>query len=142
MAWSWSLSIEVGGRQDAAVAIRDALLDCMTQSQGTVYQDPDGNWWCSIWIQGPDEIPHAYDCLRGCGVGFRYALAGLEVDEFRTSSELFTENPSDFLKNFPGLVIADPLYEFLGRRNNAAIAMERFAPGYWWVPYDDGRDEP
>lgn len=42
---------------------------------------------------------------------FRYALVGMEVDEFRTYSELLEESHTP---SFPGLVLAETVWQAIG----------------------------
>ncbi|WP_227498589.1 hypothetical protein [Synechococcus sp. PCC 7336] len=60
---------------------------------------------------------------------FRYALVGLEVDEFRTYSESISEAT---VPSFPGLVLAEMVWRSLG----ASILFRPFSPGYVWQPYE------
>jgi hypothetical protein len=59
---------------------------------------------------------------------FRYALVGVEVDEFRTYSELM-EDLSDL--SLPGLVVA----KNLDRRLATLPGFRSFASGYVWQSY-------
>ena len=60
---------------------------------------------------------------------FRYALVGIEVDEFRTYSELL-ENSSAL--NFSGLVIAESIWHSQGEPK----IFRPFSLGYVWKPYE------
>ena len=60
---------------------------------------------------------------------FRYALVGVEVDEFRTYRELLEESPAPAL---PGLVLAETLWQRIG----ASTAFRPFSSGYVWKPYE------
>jgi hypothetical protein len=60
---------------------------------------------------------------------FRYALAGVEVDEFRTYSALSAELLDS---SFPGLVLAEAIWRSLG----ASPLLRSFSPGYVWHPYE------
>ena len=59
---------------------------------------------------------------------FRYALVGMEVDEFRTYSELI-EEPALV---FPGLVLAEAVWQATG----ASSVFRSFSLGYVWKPYE------
>ncbi|MBI1223827.1 MAG: hypothetical protein GC192_01205 [Bacteroidetes bacterium] len=61
---------------------------------------------------------------------FRYALVGVEVDEFRYWDELV--NDPDGILLFKGLVIRKDLYEFLGSPGT----FEAFKDNYLWTPYE------
>lgn len=59
---------------------------------------------------------------------FRYALVGVEVDEFRTYSELL----ADFSElSVPGLVLAIEV----GLEMDLSSGYCPFSPGYIWQPY-------
>jgi len=60
---------------------------------------------------------------------FRYALVGVEADEFRSYSELTTEIP---VTGFPGLVLEEAVWRSLG----ASTLFRPFSPGYVWQPYE------
>jgi len=60
---------------------------------------------------------------------FRYALVGVEVDEFRTYSELI-EDLSNL--SLPGLVLAKELNQ--GRETLPVFQL--FSPSYVWQPYE------
>jgi hypothetical protein len=60
---------------------------------------------------------------------FRYALVGVEVDEFRTYRELISEA---IAPSFPGLVLAETVWRSLG----ASPLFRPFSPGYVWLPYE------
>ncbi len=66
---------------------------------------------------------------------FRYALVGVEVDEFRTYNELLSEAPAP---NFPGLVLAEMVWQSLG----ALPLFSPFSPGYVWQPYEGETYKP
>ena len=59
---------------------------------------------------------------------FRYALVGVEVDEFRTYSELIEESSN---LSIPGLVLAKPLEQELG----ILSVLRPFSSSYVWQPY-------
>lgn len=61
---------------------------------------------------------------------FRYALVGIEVDEFRTYSELVTaDGQPDIL--VAGLVLAEEVWKQMG----CPVGFRSFNPGYLWKPY-------
>ena len=68
-----------------------------------------------------------YQSLRFAPI-FRYALVGVEVDEFRTYSELIEESSS---LSIPGLVLAKPLEREFG----VLPIFRSFSPSYVWQPY-------
>ncbi|MEQ8958190.1 MAG: hypothetical protein RLP02_09745, partial [Coleofasciculus sp. C2-GNP5-27] len=61
--------------------------------------------------------------------GFRYALVGVEVDEFRTYTELLESSSNSA---FPGLVLAQTMGEAMGLSPD----FRPFSPGYVWKPYE------
>jgi hypothetical protein len=69
-----------------------------------------------------------YQHLRSA-IAFRYALVGVEVDEFRTYSELL-EDTSEL--SIPGLVLATEV----GQQLQLSSAYRTFSPGYIWLPYE------
>ncbi|PAX53251.1 hypothetical protein [Brunnivagina elsteri] len=151
MAWIFSLSAECGSKQEDAEKFAqyfDNIL--LTLSNGTqsqcqvnVFQDIEENWWCRVYPNnisevGVDTAESAY-LMTEIGIllykylrespSFRYALVGIEVDEFRTYNELREELPN---LSFPGLVIAESVW-------NHTFSSEYFRPfrlGYLWKPYE------
>jgi hypothetical protein len=59
---------------------------------------------------------------------FRYALVGVEIDEFRTYSELIEESSN---LSIPGLVLSQSIARELG----IFPAFRSFSPSYVWQPY-------
>jgi hypothetical protein len=59
---------------------------------------------------------------------FRYALVGVEVDEFRTYSELIEDLPNIAIS---GLVLAKSITQELG----ILTSFRSFSPHYVWQPY-------
>ena len=59
---------------------------------------------------------------------FRYALVGVEVDEFRTYSELIEESSN---LSIPGLVLAQSIQRELG----ILPVFRSFSPNYVWHIY-------
>ncbi len=70
-----------------------------------------------------------YQHLRSAN-DFRYALVGVEVDEFRYYHELLD---MDSLTDIPfnGLVVSEEIYEYL----NQPPGFVPFKPKYFWKPY-------
>lgn len=151
MAWIFSLSAECGS--DASKARLFAqYFDGVTwtlsnghqcQCQTDIFQDLDENWWCRVCPNNVSEIgivsPESAYIMTELGIlfyhhlrsapDFRYALVGVEVDEFRTYSELL-EASSDL--SIPGLVLATEV----GQALEISIAYRPFSPGYIWQPYE------
>lgn len=150
MAWIFELSAECGSEQEAADAFaahfenfRCVHSDASQSfcSTGT-HQDSDGNWWACVVPSGLSrngirdeveaglmtEIGHLLCEHLRTAPPYRYALVGMESEDFRYFSEL-----DDDLINLPfqGLVISHGIWEGLGR---PAIFVP-FEPGYVWRPY-------
>ncbi|MGF1575709.1 MAG: hypothetical protein ACFCU9_07170 [Cyanophyceae cyanobacterium] len=151
MAWVFSLSAECGAEQISAEYFAHYFeglswpLSNGNQSQchTAVFQDSEENWWCQVCPSGISEVgidrsDSAYQ-MTELGIllyqrlqsapPFRYALVGVEVDEFRTYGELISEAS---VPNFPGLVLAEPVWRSLG----ASTLFRPFSAGYVWQPYE------
>ncbi len=146
MTWAFSLSAECGPDQLEAAHFAEHFADLVwTQGQShcqtSLVQDFEANWWCRVCPDGLsgtgiDTSASAY-AMTELGLWlyrrlrsappFRYALVGLEVDEFRTYSELCAELPA---ASFPGLVITETLVSTPGS------LWRPFRPGYLWQPYE------
>lgn len=153
MAWVFSLSAECGPEKVEAEAVArhfDGMI--VTIDDGSTfackagpYHDGEG-WWACVC---PDKVSRSgirneqdarqmteigfalYDRLR-TAPPYRYALVGVEVDEFRRFSEL----DDDVVKlDFNGLVLADNVWQRLG---SPGIFVP-FAPGYRWRPFTQAR---
>ena len=151
MAWMFSLSAECGDQQAVAEQFShhfDAVswvLSNGSQSQCRVgiFQDIEENWWCRVCPSSISEVgidtPESAYLMTELGIllyqrlrsapTFRYALVGVEVDEFRTYSELLEESSS---LAFPGLVLAQTVWEAIG----SSPGFRRFSSGYVWKPYE------
>ena len=151
MAWIFSLSAECGADQVAAEQFAqhfDGLSWVLSnghqsQCHTAVFQDIEKNWWCQacpsgISDVGIDRFDIAYQ-MTELGISlyqrlqsappFRYALVGVEVDEFRTYSELISEAT---VLSLPGLVFAETVWRLLG----ASTLFRPFSTGYVWQPYE------
>ncbi|MEV6624342.1 hypothetical protein AB0M83_44235 [Amycolatopsis sp. NPDC051106] len=139
MAWIFALNAECGGRETHA---RDLARHFQGWSS-RIFSDGGNGWWCGVTPEGLGEkgIESAEDATAFTAAGrrlywmlrtappvYRYALAGVETDEFRTYDELMAEND---LTRFPGLVVSEDIWAATGKRN----AFSDFAPGYRWIPY-------
>lgn len=151
MAWTFSLSAECGAEQVAAEQFAqhfDGLSWVLANGQQSqchtaVFQDIEENWWCQVCPSGISEvgIDRADSAYQMTELGillyqqlqsappFRYALVGVEVDEFRTYHELISETT---VPSFPGLVLAETVWRSLG----ASPVFRPFSPGYVWQPYE------
>jgi len=151
MAWKFSLSAECGSDESTAKLFAQHFEGVTwTLSNGRkcqcrtdTFQDIDENWWCRICPNDISEVgiesaESAY-LMTELGIlfyqhlrtvpRFRYALVGVEVDEFRTYRELL-EDASDLC--IPGLVLAEDVGEVLG----LSSSYRAFIPGYVWLPYE------
>lgn len=151
MAWIFSLSAECGASFTTAEQFSGYfsqvswVLSNGSQSQCStrIYQDVEKNWWCrvspsnisEIGINTPEDAQLMtevgvllYRCLRAAPA-YRYALVGVEVDEFRTYSEFIEDFPN--LK-FPGLVLSQTLIQSV----EITPLFRQFSPGYIWKPYE------
>ena len=113
------------------------------------FTGPDGAWWCAVvptalpttGITEPAEARRAsvagialYELLRVASHPFRYALAGVEVDLFRTYDELIADAPSGL--SFEGLILVDAVWHAAGD----PPGFVPFKPGYRWRPWQVLRD--
>jgi len=150
MAWIFSLSVECGSQRDAAAQLAAHFSDsAWVLSNGResscrvdLFQDIEDNWWCRICPSQISEIgvdaPEAAYLMTELGIllyqhlriapAFRYGLVGVEVDEFRTHSELL----EDATIAIPGLVLATSI----GRELDLASGFQLFSSGYIWHPYE------
>ena len=157
MAWVFSLSAECGSERGTAeqfahhfdaVALslsNGSISECHT----TVFQGIDENWWCQICPGGVSEIDiEALDLaylMTELGIllyqhlqsapTFRYALVGVEVDEFRTFDELLEESSTLAM---PGLVLANSTWQSIGLPS----MFRAFSPGCVWQPYEGETYKP
>jgi hypothetical protein len=121
MAWIFGLSAECGADERDAHKFTGVSWvlsngrDCLCRAD--TFQDLEENWWCRVAPSnlsevGIDSAESAYfmtelgillyQALRFAPT-FRYALVGVEVDEFRTYRELIEESVSLLI---PGLVLS------------------------------------
>jgi hypothetical protein len=151
MVWAFSLSAECGAGLTAAEQFAqhfDGLSWVLSnghqsQCQAAVFQDIEEHWWCKVCPSGisgvgVDRSDIAYQ-MTELGIllykrlqfapPFRYALVGVEVDEFRTYSELIS---GATIPGFPGLVLAEAIWRSL----EASTLFQPFSPGYVWQPYE------
>jgi hypothetical protein len=151
MAWAFSLSAECGVEQVMAEQFAqhfDGFSWMLSnasrvQCHAVIFQDLEENWWCrvcpdaisTVGIDAPNIAYQMtelgillYQRLQSTPL-FRYALAGVEVDEFRTYSELSAEPLGS---SFPGLVLAEAIWRSLG----TSPLFRPFSPGYVWLPYE------
>jgi hypothetical protein len=149
MAWIFSLAAECG-TETAAAAFAAYFADQAGSSAGdrpfqatpSLCQDLDDNWWCRVVPSGLSQIgvdaPDAAYQMTELGIAlyqrlrsapaFRYAIVGVEVDEFRTYDELRQESS---LAGFKGLVLNAAIGQTWHETN-----LRPFSPGYVWLPYE------
>ena len=151
MAWVFSLSAECGTKEDSAKRFAQHFEDVswvlssglQSQGQTRVFQDLDDCWWCQVYPNGISEMgieaPDSAYLMTELGIllyqqlrsapAFRYALVGLEVDEFRTYRELVDEFPN---LSFPGLVLSSETWQAMA----SPTAFRPFSSSYVWQPYE------
>lgn len=151
MAWIFSLSAECGSDESNAHKFAEHfegiswLLsnDRQCQCRTDIFQDIEENWWCRVSPNNLSEVgidsPESAYLMTELGIllyqslrvapTFRYALVGVEVDEFRTYSELIAES---FNLSIPGLVLAKPIERELGI---LPPVLRPFSSSYVWQPY-------
>ena len=150
MAWIFSLSAECGSDESDAHQFAQYFKGMswllfnghQCQCRTDFFQDMEENWWCRVSPSNLSEVgidsPESaylmtelgillYQSLQSAPI-FRYALVGVEVDEFRTYSELI-EKASNL--SIPRLVLA----KSLGRELGILPVFRSFSPGYVWQPY-------
>jgi hypothetical protein len=150
MAWVFSLSAECGSDESNAHKFAryfDGMSWVMSNSrecqcQTDIFQDIEENWWCRVSANNLSEVgidsPESAYLMTELGISlyqslrfapsFRYALVGVEVDEFRTYSELIEDSPN---LSIPGLVLSRNLKQEIG----ILSIFRSFSPSYVWQPY-------
>jgi hypothetical protein len=138
MAWIFGLSVECGERETHA---RD-LARHFDGWPVRIFSHGTG-WWCGVEPEGLSRTGvnsaaeatvmtaagrKLYWQLRTAPPVYRFALAGVETDEFRTYDELMAEKD---LTTFAGLVVSEHILAATGKR----AEFSDFAPGYRWLPY-------
>ena len=135
MVWSFSLAAECGELEaDAARFLQHfqgsvlSLNDSSSfECQGDIFQDLEDNWWCRVCPQGVSltgaDTPETAYLMTEIGIllyrllqsasAFRFALVGVEVDEFRTYHELIADREL-LAVLFPGLVLDNSVWESIG----------------------------
>ena len=152
MAWVFSLSAECGELQadaerfcqhfkDRALTLSNGV---QSQCHGEIFQDVDENWWCRVCPSGISSTgvdhPETAYLMTELGIllyqqlqsttAFRYALVGVEVDEFRTYNELKSD-AAILATLFPGLVLTESIWQSI----NSPLGFRPFALGYVWQRY-------
>ncbi len=156
MAWVFSLSAECGTKLFEAEQFAQYFNEISwvlsngihSQCRAAIFQDLEENWWCRVCPSGISEIgidqTESADLMTEIGIflyqalrlapRFRYALVGIEVDEFRTYSELI----EDSTLVFPGLVLSENVWQATG----SSSVFHSFSLGYVWKPYQGEVDRP
>lgn len=120
-----------------------------TCSSGII-KDADGNLWAIVSPSGLGAIgissehdavhmtiagQHVYERLLS-SPPFRYAIAGVETEVFRTFSEL-QDTEASLYPRLHGLVMSHEIWESVGR----PPGFVKFRDGYIWLPYK-GETQP
>ena len=152
MVWSFSLAAECGESEADATRfckhfqgnvlnLNDGLnFEC----RGNIFQDLDDNWWCRVCPEGISltgiNTPESAYLMTETGIllyrmlqsapDFRFALVGVEVDEFRTYHELI-EDRELLAVLFPGLVLANLVWKSIGSPGS----FRKFSGDYVWQSY-------
>lgn len=151
MAWVFSLSAECGTEKSQAERFAEHFKDLIltidngieSQCQADIFADVEGNWWCRVCPSGLSEIgidaPEIAYLMTELGIllyqrlrsapAFQYGIVGVEVDEFRTYSELIDD---PMVASLPGIVVDRDIWQLLG----SPIALRSFDTGYFWKPYE------
>ena len=150
MAWSFQLSAECGDDRNRSLSFAnhfEGLSWVLTDGIRSVcasstHCDPEGNWWVIVCPTGISrsgvsgqtaanqltEVGNLlYKRLRTAST-FRYAIVGVESDEFRRFSEL---DEDLLVLPFDGLVVSDQIWKRLGSPH----IFVPFSTGYYWRPY-------
>lgn len=115
MAWLFGIAVECGNSEQAAEALQTHFAPFCG---GRRFHDSTANWWFhgipeGVSRSGAGSLDDAqqmtcmgqmlYERLRGAPPEYRFALVGVETDEFRTFDELQEEQS---LRPFSGLVVS------------------------------------
>lgn len=150
MMWMFSLSAECGSDERNAHKFAqyfEGMTWTLSNGQqchchADIFQDIEENWWCRVAPSNLSEVgidsPASAYVMTEVGIllyqhlrfapPFRYALVGVEVDEFRTYSELIEDSSN---LSSPGLVLARDIQQELG----ILPVFRSFTPSYVWQPY-------
>ncbi len=157
MAWVFSLSAECGREEARAKLFAQHFHEIslvlsngrQSQCRAAIFQDLEENWWCQVCPTGISEIgietPESAYLMTELGIllyqrlrsapAFRYALVGVEVDEFRTYSELLADSGT---LTFPGLVLSKAVWQAMGTPK----VFRPFTSEYLWKPYEGEAYKP
>lgn len=157
MGWFFTLSAELSSNQTDAKNFAEhfnhfSLVLSDGQQffcQAGCHQEAGGkspNWWCIVcptkadgkdinvlkdWQEMNELAPLLYGRLQ-LAPSFRYAIVGIEVDEYVTYDELLSDAPIEELDNTSsGLVVSEELWRKLGSPHG----LVSFRLGYLWIPF-------
>jgi hypothetical protein len=152
MVWSFGLAAECGEVEaDAAKfcqQFQGTILELnygrSFECQADIFQDLENNWWCRVCPQGLSltgvDTPDTAYLMTEIGIllyrqlqsapPFRFAIVGMEVDEFRTYTELISDREI-LAVLFPGLVLANSVWQSL----DAPGSFRKFGEDYVWLAY-------
>jgi hypothetical protein len=116
---AFGISAEFGAATEKAEEFVVRFLDegkVFPGIRGRAFADGEGNWWAHVTLEGIARAQETAWEARLTEVAirlgmFRFALAGVETDEFRTYSELSEDIEQE---RFPGLVLARSTWNELG----------------------------
>ena len=148
MAWIFSLSAECGSDESSAkefaqyFTAKPWMFSNPWPYCADTFQDSEKNWWCRVYLNHLSKVginnPESAFSMTNLGLTlyrnllsshpFRYALVGVEVDEFRTYSELIEDLPN---LSIPGLVLSTAL----APEGETLPGFQPFSSGYVWQPY-------
>lgn len=152
MAWIFSLSAECGSKKEDAERFSkhfekftlNLSKRIESKCEARTFKDGEDNWWvmitnASLSNTGINSAEDAYQMTEigillyyklQSAASFRYGLVGVEVDQFRTYTELIKD--AEVLNiYFPGLVLSYKLWKMIGR----PVGFQFFSIGYVWKPY-------
>lgn len=121
MAWLFSLSVECGASEAHASELVRALSGRVHAQHTRIFQANDGSFWGvlrpSVDIDDEEAVTRATEsvlkALSNYAGAYRFGLAGVEVDEARTWSEVVDDVTEG--SSLDCLVLSDESYSALGR---------------------------
>ena len=152
MGTFFQLSIECGGEESLARSVGNHYEDYSFEITETlksicscrIITDADQNWWAIVSPSGLSASGistnedarymtiagrHLYARLLS-SPPFRYAIAGVETEEFRSFSEL-KDTDANLYPRLHGLVLAREIWESVG----CPSGFVEFRDRYLWLPY-------
>ena len=118
--WVFGIAAEFGAATEKAEEFVVRFMEegkIFPSIRGRAFADGEGNWWAHITMGGVATAQESAWEARLTEVAirlgmFRFALAGVETDEFRTYSELVEDIEQE---RFPGLVLSRATWNDLGQ---------------------------